>query len=243
MGQKVPWAMLNNSTADATFIACMLPMTFDKWVEEEMYAIGIMLFAIFLCRSNTAMAAVFVGYASWLFTKKSFKTWLIIIAPFTVAMVIASYFTLGSHFLGNSGRFDVWKLIWDSFVQYGNYLFGFGTGNYTVWGDAFQRVPHINDPGRYAIWYWLHNLPLQVLFENGLVGLVMVFTVYYYMLKKTYKKSIVFPMACVYGLTSLTEMPERIFMTQVLGICFISIAFNDEPLNQESCKSPLSSNI
>lgn len=228
LGQDRPFAMLNNGTADSTFIACMLPMAFEDYKGKSKYCIGIMIFALILCRSNTGMAALYVGYASWLLTKESFKKWSLTIIPLTLSMLAASYFVLGSRFLGNSGRFDVWKITWDAYIEHGNYWLGFGTGTFSSWGDAFQRVQYLNvEPGvRYPIWYWLHLEPLQILFENGIIGLASAITVYGFILKKTFKRSIVFPIACVYGLIGLTEMPLRLWVEQLLGVCLIAIAFS-----------------
>ena len=79
--------------------------------------------------------------------------------------------------------------------------------------------------------------PLQILFENGVVGLTSVFVVVGFMLKNLFKKkSIIFSVFCVYLFTSLLEMPLRLFVTQLLGICILAIAFQGEHAVQPETK-------
>jgi len=220
--QRPPYAMLNNGTADAAFIVCLLPMAFEKriWLLP-------MIIALILSKSNTAIAGIGIALAFYLLPKLKFKTWLKIMIPSLLGIILLAYLVLDKHFMGDSGRGVVWQGSWRFYLQFANPWIGFGTGTFTVWGIAWQKAAHLNDP-KFPLWAWLHNEFLEILFENGIIGLVSSLAVFYFILKRTYKKSIAFPIACVYGLTAMTEMPLRLFVTQILGVCLLSEAFKKD---------------
>lgn len=231
--QPRPYAMLNNGTADATFIVCLLPMAFEmafvKKSLDGVLTMIVMVGGVQTTKSNTAFAGIGVACAAWLLTKYDFKMWIARIIPIICLLGLAAWSHLGDHFLVDSGRFRVWQGSWDFYCQFANLWTGFGTGTFTAWGVAAQKTGHLADKDPYVIWVWLHNEPLEILFENGVLGLITALTVYFFILKKTFKKSIAFPIACVYGFIGLTEMPLRLWVTQILGMCLLSEAFKLQP--------------
>lgn len=219
--QHPPYAMLNNGTADAAFIVCLLPIA---WDEERWFSMILIWTALSLTRSNTAFAGIGIGFAFFLLTKFDFKKWLLIMILPTLFLIIVAYLTLGNHFLADSGRLEVWNNIWKFFQKFANPWVGFGTGTFTSWGVIFQKAAQPNNR-ELAIWGWLHLEPLEILFENGIIGLLSILNVYFFILKRTFRKSTAFPIACVYAFTGLTEMPLRLFVTQMLGLCLLAVAF------------------
>lgn len=217
-----PHGILFNKTADVSFIACLLPLSFQKrWA-----SMIVMLIAVVIAKSNTAFMAVGIGLAFYLLPKMSFKDWSILMAPVTVLFLLFSKICLGDHFLAESGRRFVWFGSMHFYHDFANQWIGIGTGTFSVWGMAWQ-IAHYTGSNGSQIWNWLHSEPLQILFENGILGLVSSLLVLWFVLKKTYRKN-VFPVAMAYAFTGLTEMPLRLFITQVLGVCLLAIAFKEE---------------
>jgi hypothetical protein len=230
LNQTNPYGMLNNSTADACFIVSLLPLSFSYLYEKKFLLFLIsglpMIFSIGLSHSNTAIGGIGICLAFYLLQMMSFKRWVLIMIPITLLFIFFSKIIIGNRLLVDHGRYFVWEGSWRFFKEFANYWIGFGTGTFTVWGDAWQRAGHLNDPNKFTVWLWLHCEPLQILFENGILGLLSALIVFLTLIKRSFlKKSIVFPIACVYGFTCLTEMPLRIFVTQVLGICLVGITF------------------
>lgn len=231
MHESPPYAMLNNGTADACFISCMIPYSLLKRLDKskDILFLIVMCISIILSKSNTAIASLGVGLAASLFPRVSFKKFLIIIIPSFFAIIFMVYFGTGSRFLQDSGRAFVYRGTWEFFKQFANPLIGFGTGTFTVWGLAWQKAHYMTvEPGHaVSLWLWLHQEELEILFENGIVGLISVLIMVGFMFKKLYS-SYCFPILCVYFFTSLTEMPLRLWVTQLLGICLMAIAFKSE---------------
>lgn len=216
-----PTGILFSGTADACFIACMFPVTLNRFMYRIPLSV-IMFWAIICAQSNTALAGVGVGIAFFLIETLDFKDWVFITPLLVLTFGFGAYFLLGHHFLETSGRLPIWNAAFHVFDQFANPIFGFGTGTFSSWGQAFQMA---YGSGTFAIWTWLHNEPMQIIFENGFLGLITSMLVFWFLMKRTFKKSIVFPIAAVYAFTGLTEMPLRLFITQFLGICLLSEAF------------------
>ncbi len=213
-----PYGLLNNKAADSSFIGCMLPMIFYKGVNEwKMYASAtLMVLAIFFTRSSTGLASIGVGASAILFQTAPKRVWLL---SSILGLILLG--GIGSAFLGRelvdpSGRQIVWREAWNMAIQAP--WFGHGTGSWTIESRKLAGG-----------WLWLHNDYLEVFFENGIVGLMLVLITYCVLLIRLYKRdSVYFAVAVVYGFTALTEMPLRLFVTQILGVCLIFEAFNKE---------------
>lgn len=215
------YGMLNNKAADAAFIACMLPVVFKLGLYRKNILVMaiVMVVGIILTGSSTGIAGIGVGMAAVLFQHEGFKKGLLTVVPLAIGISGLGYLFLGDQLLFSSGRDVIFKQAWDFYRTHASPWFGAGTGTYTVWGINHQE----------GSWVWLHNEYLEVLFENGVLGLLSILLVYSYLLVFLFrKKAVEFPIACVYGFTALTEMPLRLFVTQVLGVCLLSRAFKYE---------------
>ncbi len=213
-----PHGIMFNKTADVSFIVCLLPLAFKKgWA----YIVP-MITAIVISKSNTAVAGIGVAIAFYLLPKMNFKNWVMIMFPITAAFLLTARFALGDHFIADSGRKFVWLGSLHFYDQFSNHLIGIGTGTFSFWGPAWQ-LAHYNQPG-VGIWNWMHCEPLEILFENGILGLGTSLIAFGYLLKKSFS-NYAFPVACVYGFTCLTEMPLRLFITQLLGVSLLAVAF------------------
>ena len=93
----------------------------------------------------------------------------------------------------DSGRFEMWKIAITPLFENGHYIVGQGTGSTAA---LVPRLHLIHESKRHGVgehfkideWKWLHSDFIQLLFENGLVGLCLgilasVFALYFSYLK------------------------------------------------------------
>lgn len=219
------YGILGNKAQDASFIACMLPMALHKMRKKLSYLFSVVMIAgILFTKSSTGLAGIGVAIAAILFQKLNIRKFISIVTPLTILIIGFGYFFLGDDLLFHSGRKYVYANAWEFYTNYVNHWLGAGTGSFTIWGIAYQKMAKLPE-----LWIWLHNDYLEVLFENGIIGLGLFGIVGFYTLHRLYaKRAIEFPIAIVYGFTALTQMPIRLWVTQLLGVCLLARAFKDE---------------
>jgi hypothetical protein len=222
------YAIFSSDAADASFIGCMLPCIFifkKRWKE---FLCGIvMVLAIVLTKSSTGLGTIGIAVAFIALQELKFKKWIYWMVPITLGICAFGHFFIGHELLNDNDRLPIFKTIFSFYKTYANPFIGAGTGSFTVWGDVAQRVAHDGSPNYFNIFIWLHDEPLEILFENGIIGLGLVLAVYILALAKTFRrKEMIFSMLCIYGFTSLTEQPLRFWVTQLLGVCLLRLAFD-----------------
>jgi hypothetical protein len=235
------YAMMSNSAIDASFIACFIPIALSFFKKREiMWLEGIfllipMVLAIIVSKSSTGIAGIGIAIASYLFMEYGLKS-LKIIAPLALAICGGAYIYLKDELLNPNGRYGIWKGSLDFFLKETHILIGSGIGTFFMWGPEIQMHNNnsLGSNGQQALFIWMHNDWLQVLFEMGIIGLAGLIILYSCLLLSSWKKkNALFPMLCTYGFIGLTQMPLRAFPFQVLGACLIIISFKLE--NSYNC--------
>ena len=80
--------------------------------------------------------------------------------------------TLVLHEFRLSGRTEVWKLAVPEILRWP--VLGQGIGQWRVWAEDWDRVNYIPQQGKhFLVTLQAHNEPLQLLFELGLVGVIL----------------------------------------------------------------------
>lgn len=133
----------------------------------------VMVIGVMLTGSRGGIIALVVGLAVYIYAKANKKTRPIVIICFLVGVVVA--FILAKAFLpaelsnrlfafdeygGGSGRLDHWIAAVKKLCE--NPLFGFGVASYFGYFNSLQGVE-----------FAMHNTFLAVLFEIGLIGLIV----------------------------------------------------------------------
>lgn len=162
------YGMFNASSADACFVVMgfhlFLHDTYgsDRGPEALALAVYIIIVvsAIFITGGTTASAMCVVG-ALALFGLRP-MAWACGI--FAVAVTLA---TSGvSEFINSHGRFTEWARFLSWWSKNANPLFGTGTGTFEWLGPMIQARPK-------DLYLFMHNDYLQVLFEQGIMGLLL----------------------------------------------------------------------
>lgn len=169
---QAPWFLFNNPAIDASFIACLIPFAL-----RIHYSLALpMIMACLLTDSSSGIIGPIIALSAYYLNNKK-----ILVALFASSTIL-SFGILSQGYekiLNSSGRFQVWKLGMDHFFNNVNHWLGAGTGTWAVYGPTLQvqeamrrGVVHVDG------FFWMHNDWLQILFENGILGLLITILIF-----------------------------------------------------------------
>lgn len=208
---------IKNRKADALYylIATVLPVV-----------------AVFLSGSSQAIGVLGVIWGLYLFSGFDGiipSTWSLSRKVGTFALPVLGCLALGKWTLGadlwaDSGRFGIWKLMMNHWIQNMDPVFGSGLGSYILFG------PHIQSVNHYATHQWfifLHSEPLQILFETGVVGLLLTGTVGVCAFLRAWQARNAYLCCALLGFvaTSLANYPLRMPVHAVIGAVILVLCF------------------
>lgn len=219
-------------SADMAFMAMMYPqMAFrprhNKY--EKAWAWFLRIFPLSCLFFNRPGSAVFMALALGLFTylilEKKWK-WII---PVPAALLALGYhmswdFEYGQKlFLSDSGRLTPWTKFMQWWADNANMWIGTGTG-------TFQWLNTQVDIGRSDIWFtWMHNEFLQVLFEQGVIGLILMLALFAICLKKSVKVPFIFASLVSTAFVFCVHYPIRVIFGQIFVLLLIKLCFARKP--------------
>lgn len=182
--------VVSNASMDATFVALTYPIflrekSFTSLKDPTSIAfILVQPLAVIAAQKwigiGTLAIVIFTMAAQYVKT----RPWRIMLFPLigSLGMWGASYF----RFVNSTGRIDIWEQSISFFKENANLLTGFGLGS------SFQNLRLIQklndmDPnlGSYG---WMHNKWLEVLFEQGLLGLIAIVGIYVLTLHLSFRR-------------------------------------------------------
>ncbi len=216
--------VLTNGSLDASFIALMSPVVyrFSSNIKLKVFFVSILLLAILLAKSNTGFCVLIMILLTNCLMHKEFKLFFQLLFAFIISLFPIGYY-LGPKLLNHNGRFNNWKLMMGYWNDHINHWIGSGPGTY--W--PLSQIVQIHKDGD-NVWPWMHNDFLQVLFEQGIVGLALVLFLYFTMLYKAFDKPMLFSMILGFGAVACTLYPLHLFYFQILGISLIYQCFQQK---------------
>lgn len=162
------WFLFNNPAIDASFMACIIPLALKRHLT---LAVPLAI-ACLLTDSSSGVAGVMIALTVYYLSPKK------ILYGLLAASVALSFGILTQGYnklLDSSGRFYVWDLGMKFWTTSVNHLFGAGTGTWAVYGPTLQVMEAMRNKASHVDgFFWMHNDPLQILFENGFIGLMLV---------------------------------------------------------------------
>jgi len=196
----------------------------------------------FLASRNAMFTAavVFLVYSVYYSnTGLKFKLTLLFIVLFSFVIVYLSYNWLGTKinmFTKLPYRWYIWKAGIDSYIESGNYLLGIGTNNFR----SIDLTPYISN--------WQthigsgHNLFIEILVENGILGLGLYLTFLILIIIKLKncknKNNVFFKTAVLLVVTHLlTSMTETSLMKEhgFLFLAFVGMSIRGIEKDKEKC--------
>lgn len=181
------------------------------------------LLAVAASRSSTAWGTlILVVCANYLYTHRGIRY-----APqlFLGAIigVIAALLIEGEMLFHSSHRLEAYKLFFSYWVDKANFLFGTGAGSFPLFAIEIQNatnfmVTELSDKKIYYNWLWLHSDWLQVLFEYGVIGLVLCISLFVRLSIKAWHwaDAAVFSAIIGFGGLAIFSFPLRYFLS-----CFL----------------------
>jgi hypothetical protein len=215
-----PWTRMGvsgNSSMNGCLIALTLPIALHrlgKGVAPKAMQ-GVML-ALALVAIFATQASIPVGVLA-LITFYSATWWL---APMSLSVIALGYF-LDPAFLSSSGRFQGWSMITKWWWESGHILTGWGTGAGAV---IFNEQRQANPAFKHMA-IWAHNDFLQVLFDNGVAGLLAMLAVMLAAMIHSYARPWLFKSIIAYAATMFFNFPLHVPIHASVGACLLWLAF------------------
>ena len=206
------YGAFNAGTFDAGVMAACLPLFMSRQYKKLNFIAGIfVLSAVISTRSATGALVLFIVLISYL---SVWKSYLYAIGAALVSFGI-SFMLQGSELFNDSGRIIAWKNYLEWFYNHANILFGVGV-------STFDAVGSFVDNGTGTIFVWAHNDYLQLLFDGGVIGLLLGLCFYLSALIKVRTHPVLFSSIAGFGACALTYSPLHIVSSQVI-ICYLLI--------------------
>lgn len=127
----------------------------------------------------------------------------------------------GGQFISSSGRFEGWQTILDWWKASDHYWLGLGTGAGTT---IFGRQ-HFADPNFAQMGLWAHNDFLQILFDNGVIGLVVFILCFIYVLYHSYDRPTLFAANVGYSATAFYNFPLHVPLHALVGASLVWLTY------------------
>lgn len=220
------YSLWDNQSMGASMSAVMLPMVSaqfrKRWLPYLLFVP-----AIIYAHSSVAWAALFVGLAAPFIARLEIAK----VTALTLAATVGGFLVLPNKLLNNDGRFEIWHQIWSFWHKAPapgeqiNHFFGAGTGSFMMYG------PHINliNGNNKLIFIWAHSDWLQILFEQGYVGLGLASLTAGFALWKSRKSMWLFSSILTYAFVMLAQMPWRYLPSSVFGAALLITALRKPP--------------
>lgn len=189
-GENNCGGLVANPSISMAMMVCMLPICIDSFKRGWRFLL-LASVAVFISESSIAMGLLAAYFGLWLFPWKMLRDGI----PYkqlaySVAVVFAvmasAHFAVGKELTNDSDRFKVWHQMMLHWNVPMNRLLGTGLGTYHVISIHLQA----HDLGSTPTFWWntLHNDFLQMLFECGIVGFLLLLSSYGSALLKTLKE-------------------------------------------------------
>ncbi len=217
----------------AAFLVILLVLRSSTWMlagrrpaSPVLLSFPVLLACVFLTFSRGAFIALMLGSASLVGLtllaprtgqKRSLRAALVgllVVAPLLVSGPLQSRLTSLS-LDQSSGRSEIWVPAWEGFVDAP--VIGNGFGSFKVYSPLFVDP---SAPSTTGTTYSAHNLPLQILYEGGLVGIVAVLTATWLVVRRCWAL-VMAPALVTIVVDSIFEtFPYVVQVSWVLGLVF-----------------------
>lgn len=215
-----PQGLLMNLSMSGCLSATLLPLCGRRpWVA------CLVLASVFFARHSLPVATLCVILGVYAIRT---RRWSMLGLGLSMSVGILAF--VGIHgIFDTSGRWITWR---DSmhFWQSANPFFGLGTGTYFLLG------PMLTSP-RGEIFPFMHSDYLQVLFEQGIIGLGLLLLLYGVALWRSRRRSPLFYSLVGYGAYGGANMPMRYPLTALLGVFLLHWAFQKEGVHGRTDRS------
>jgi hypothetical protein len=204
--------ILNNCSIDAVFFALTVPLIIKNrkfWVLP--FIAVAMIMELYQWHSVTGILMLVSYLFIWLWFSGRWAA-LGFCAGGILGLAYLRFSTWSSLLGLINGRQEVFQDTVATFKLLHHYVFGNGAGSFISILVPVQAVKHPD-----TLWLWAHDEVLQIGFELGAVGLLLVLVLYVTMVKRSYKTPWLFMTVVGLGISALSQYPLRLFPTALFS--------------------------
>lgn len=221
--QREWWVpFFDNPSMGCCFVIMTLPLIpRDRFKLLPRIGFGLAVLCVYLIKASTPVLALAALIGSYIFTSSRRKyLWVLLGIP-VICLSLLPY----SFWMQDNGRFWIWKIAtnWWAEQGIGTVLFGTGLSTTRVLLPIVQSFHTTNMEGPW--FFWMHNDWLQILFEQGVVGLSAALLLFGYILKTSIKDRGLFSAIIVYSAVMVTNFPMHWPVQAFLGFVLVRATF------------------
>lgn len=236
----LPYAYMNNAAADASMIAVLYPILIcgphrgqqaPTWLSILFFIVPPI--ACGVSGSSTGVAAIGLASVIYYFSfirKHEFRLIALIGLGATFVILLASiplFFT--DHVMADNGRYGIWRFMLTCWWHGYDRVFGAGGGTFFLLGPALMLKAKFDANALFA---WMHNDYFQILFEQGIAGLVLFLLTAYVILKRAFNRLWLFSSLVTFGFTMLLQYPLRFLASALIAAVLAGEALSDQKENR-----------
>lgn len=202
--------IVGNPSISMGLMVCVLPICIQSWRVQWPFLL-LAAAAVFNSKSSVALGLLAAYSIMWVVLNRP-RTLGYVAAICSAGMIfLIGKLAIGRDLLNDSDRFMIWKYMFDRWRAPWNIATGTGLGTYHVIGINLQNFldPEtgklIHQVGGQMHWVTLHNDFLQMLFECGVVGLLLFIATYFTALFRSLYDWPIFISIALYGLYMLMD--------------------------------------
>lgn len=234
-----PAFFMNNPAGDAAILAALYPILAFRphrvfggkpWLTRLVVITPIL--AIAVTGSSTGALGLVVAVFAWvLATRRNPSTYGVLVLATFGSIAGLVLFAPDNVFSGN-GRLPTWRRSMIDWWENVNVWWGSSTGSFFLEGPKLQveetcrLTPSLCDPvphgqALHEIFASMHNDYLQILREQGIIGLGLFLTISIVAMRKAFDRPWLFSALFTYGTIMVTQFPMRYFGSAFIGLLLL----------------------
>lgn len=186
-----------------------------RW--QSWLPIGIATFAIIQAEGATPF---FIGAAAGLSYLIFFRRSLVAIG-LTLGTFIGGYFWIPESFFRLAPRYEEWFFFMNWWKEHASIAVGTGIGTFAWLGPLL----HLDSGRTAALFVWMHNDWIQIVFESGVIGGVLSLGVFLQSLYLARKNVAIFLGLVSYGTCMMAQFPLHYVLGQALAAALLCSAY------------------
>lgn len=220
-----PCGVFNAGSMDLTVSTMALPFFINDYIKTNdrlsLLKILVIVGTFIFWGSTTPFIAVAVIIAAWAFAiRKQIVNFRYYVYGILLSFVVG-FASAGDYFFNMGNRVPVWIKVMERFYENFNLFVGTGTGSYRWLGPVMQGE-------RVEVLLFMHNEWLQIIFENGIIGLMLVLSLMALCLRNVYKIPHLFTAMIVMLVICWAQFPLRIELGFIYCLCLVRICISKQ---------------
>lgn len=211
-----------NPSMSGVYLAVTYPLLVGTLARTPLaYAIAALpVWALFLTHASMPIGAAAISAVVGCLSLRRGSA----ILPVACALPAAAWVLQGAEMLSTTGRADAWRVAAQYWDQHANSVYGLGAGVTAV------MMPYIQEQANWTptIFWNLHNDWLQILFEQGALGLVSVALLFSFTLARAWNRPALAASVAGYGAAALGNFPLHMPVHALLGLFLVVVTFKGD---------------